>query len=654
MSEVYKAYQPGLDRYVAIKVLHAFLATEDDFLTRFQREAKVAAMLRHPNIIRVHDFDAEDKAYYMVMEFIAGPSLKTRLRELDEQDQLLPLEEAVRIVTSVANALDYAHRRGTVHRDVKPANIMFTQDDEVILMDFGIAKMVNVSGLTASGAMVGTPAYMSPEQGMGQAGDERADIYSLGVVLYQLVTDCLPFDAETPMGIILKHINEPLTPPTAINPNLPPNIEAVVMRALAKSPEERYQSAKELAADLKRAMAGQPIEQTAPELTVISVTPTPTPAPALAAHAQNRADRWDRATLPSAPAYAPPTDSAARPKRRWAARLLALLAIILIGGGGALYATGKTGPLFAALTTLAAQVAMPTPGVIGTPSPTPDTFATQVAAADAALATRDAQATHEATVNFTPPPTSTPSPTPTPASMYDLEIVTDTPIWPSVLMPGQQFVKHWRIKNTGTYTWPRGIELAFVSGDELEIVEKLAVELLAPGETTEIQVTLKAPTSYNRYSSVWQLQDVEGKPIGQDLEITCRVGATPTPRPTATSTLTSELTPTPNGQLWMSGPALGICNNVGGEITWNISGGIGGEYRFFYGAVSPDYELSEPRHEFFGYPHTMTYFTTSGEIPFPIPYSCGRGDFGHCGSQEEGFEIVWKKIQYGEESCPPQ
>jgi len=239
--------------------------------------------------------------------------------------------------------------------------------------------------------------------------------------------------------------------------------------------------------------------------------------------------------------------------------------------------------------------------------------------------------------------------------MYDLEIVTDTRIWPSVLMPGQQFVKRWRVRNTGTHTWPRGIELVFVSGDELEVIEKLAVELVAPGETTEIKVTLKAPTSYNTYSSVWQLQDIEGNPIGQDLEIAFRVGATPTPRPTATPspTATSESIPTPIGQLWMSVPALGICSDVGGEITWNTSGGLDA-YRYFYGAISPEYELTEPRHEFLGYPHTMTYFTASGEIPFPPPYSCGRGDFGHCGSPEEGFEIVWQKIMYDEADCLPQ
>jgi serine/threonine protein kinase len=210
MAEVYKAYQPSLDRYVAIKVLHSFLADEEDFLARFQREAKIVATLRHPNIVQVYDFDAEDNVYYMVMEFIDGPSLKARLQEMAQEDQRLPSEEAIRIVAAIADALDYAHQRGMVHRDIKPANIMFAQDEQVILTDFGIAKIMNVTGLTVSGAMIGTPAYMAPEQGMGQTGDERADIYSLGVVLYQLVTSHLPFEANTPLGVVFKHINDPL------------------------------------------------------------------------------------------------------------------------------------------------------------------------------------------------------------------------------------------------------------------------------------------------------------------------------------------------------------------------------------------------------------------------------------------------------------
>jgi len=542
MSEVYKAYQPGLDRYVAIKVLHSFLAGEGNFLIRFQREAKFAAMLRHPNIVRVYDFDlnAEDNAY-IVMEFIDGPSLKTRLQDMAKEGQMLAREEVIRVVTAVANALDYAHRRGTVHRDVKPANIMFTQDGEVVLTDFGIAKMVNVVGLTASGAIIGTPAYMAPEQGIGQGGGERADIYSLGVVLYQLVTGHLPFSAETPIGVVFKHINEPLTSPTVINPNLSPDVEAVIVRALAKAPEDRYQTAKEFAADLERAMADQPTEPVAPEPTVVSVMSATAPG----VRAQDQAHQWERAILPSAPAYHPPSATpipsgatAARPKRRRARWLIAVLALLAVGGSTALFATGRAEPLERLFAAIISQMATPTPGMTGTPTPAPNAVATAVAAA---LATQNAQATYEATINFTPSPTPTPTPTSTPtpdltataiaACVFDLEVVRSSPVWPSVLIPGQRFVKRWEIENTGTCAWPEGVQLVFVSGDELEIVEEPEIEPLAPGETLRVEITLRAPTSYNRYASLWQLQDSGGNPIGEELEITCRVGPTPTPTP---------------------------------------------------------------------------------------------------------------------------
>ena len=236
--------------------------------------------------------------------------------------------------------------------------------------------------------------------------------------------------------------------------------------------------------------------------------------------------------------------------------------------------------------------------------------------------------------------------------MYDLAVIVDNPVWPSILSPDQQFTKRWKVKNTGTGTWPRGVELVFVSGEELEVVEKMAVEIVPPGETTNIKITLQAPASYGVYTSVWQLQDVDGHPIGEDMEISLRVGPTPTPRPTATLTPT----PTPKVQtpvldLWMSVPTLGVCDEVGGEITWNVSGGWG-NYRYFYGTLGAEYELSESRHEFMGYPHAMTYFTASGDVTFPVPDNCGRGDFGRCGSVEQGFEIVWQKIYYTERDCP--
>jgi tRNA A-37 threonylcarbamoyl transferase component Bud32 len=258
MAEVYKAYQPNLDRYVAIKMMHAFLADEKEFLTRFEREAKVVATLRHPNIVQVHDFDVEGGVSYMVMEFISGETLKSRMQDLETQGQWVSLDDATRIILSVGSALKYAHERGMVHRDVKPANVMITLEGQVILTDFGIAKIVSTSNLTASGAMVGTPSYMAPEQGMGQPGDERSDIYSLGVMLYQLVLGRLPYDADTPLAVVLKHINEPLPLPKALKPDISDDLNRVILKSLAKGPNDRYQKVADLSADLRKAMGMSP------------------------------------------------------------------------------------------------------------------------------------------------------------------------------------------------------------------------------------------------------------------------------------------------------------------------------------------------------------------------------------------------------------
>ena len=203
MAEVYKAYHASLDRYVALKVLHPFLGTDPEFKERFEREARNVAQLRHPNIVQVYDFDFDPvrELYYMVMEYLDGPTLRTRLMQLSLQGELFTIPEALRITRSMAGALEYAHSRDMIHRDLKPGNIMFDADSRVVLTDFGIARIVSGPNMTASGSMVGTPAYMSPEQGLGQAGDHRSDIYSLGVVLYQLVTGATPFDADTPIAI---------------------------------------------------------------------------------------------------------------------------------------------------------------------------------------------------------------------------------------------------------------------------------------------------------------------------------------------------------------------------------------------------------------------------------------------------------------------
>src|SRR5664279_1537664 len=192
MAEVYRAHHVSLDRYVAIKILHAFLADDPEFKERFEKEARNIARLKHPHIVQVYDFenDSDNETYYMVMELIEGPTLKELLTALAERGEKMPLHEALRITREAAGALAYAHSQKMIHRDVKPANLMLDSENRVILTDFGIAKIVTGVQFTASGGMVGTPAYMAPEQGLGEAGDERSDLYSLGVILYQLVT-CL-------------------------------------------------------------------------------------------------------------------------------------------------------------------------------------------------------------------------------------------------------------------------------------------------------------------------------------------------------------------------------------------------------------------------------------------------------------------------------
>jgi serine/threonine protein kinase len=252
MAEVYRGYHAALDRYVAIKLLHPFLADDPEFKDRFENEARNVARLKHPNIVQVYDFeyDTEGDSYYMVMEMINGPTLKDRLFDLDVSGDTLPISEAIRVIRDSAEALAYAHQRNMIHRDVKPANLMLDEDGRVVLTDFGIAKIVVGAQFTASGGMVGTPAYMAPEQGLGEAGDERSDIYSLGVILYQLVTGRLPYDADTPLAIILKHVNEALPPPKDFVPDLADDLEQIIRKSLEKEPVDRYQTAIAFAQDL--------------------------------------------------------------------------------------------------------------------------------------------------------------------------------------------------------------------------------------------------------------------------------------------------------------------------------------------------------------------------------------------------------------------
>lgn len=257
MAQVYRAYHPQLDRYVAVKVLRSDLVEQDEFLGRFRREAHAVSGLRHPAIVQVFDFDVQDDIYYMVMELLEGDTLRARLNQYRVKGERMPLPEILRVLKDVLGGLQYAHSEGVIHRDIKPANIMLTKRGQAVLTDFGIAQIVGATQYTVSGALMGTLNYMAPEQGLKGACDARSDIYSLGIVFYEMLTGYTPFDADTPLAILLKHLNDPLPLPSQVDPTLPAALEHIVLKALAKEPSDRFQDAGDMLAAIEKALEGE-------------------------------------------------------------------------------------------------------------------------------------------------------------------------------------------------------------------------------------------------------------------------------------------------------------------------------------------------------------------------------------------------------------
>ena len=251
MARVFKAYQPSVERYVALRVLPSHYAEDPQFVERFIREARTIARLEHKNILPVFDFGEQDGITYLAMRFIEGGTLKELMMK-----GRLTLHDTQDIMTQVCSALDYAHRHGVIHRDVKPSNVIIDSEGAAYLTDFGIAKVLGGTGgdLTATGAAIGTPAYMAPEQAMGSAVDARTDIYALGIMLYEMLTGRVPFQADTPMAVLMAHVSDPLPLPHVFNAEIPEAIEEVVIKALAKSPDDRYQNANEMAQALRLAI----------------------------------------------------------------------------------------------------------------------------------------------------------------------------------------------------------------------------------------------------------------------------------------------------------------------------------------------------------------------------------------------------------------
>lgn len=256
MSSVYKATDPNLKRVVAIKLIHPHLSNDPGFVRRFEEEASSVAQLRHPNIIQVYDFnhDDENDIYYMVLEFVPGETVQQHLERLNESDRKLSSSKAIEYMVDICDAVGYAHQRGMIHRDIKPANLMLSVTGQAILMDFGIAKIVGGQRHTATGAVVGTAMYMSPEQIKGENPDNRSDIYSLGVTMFEMVSGQPPFKADSAMTLMMMHVNDPVPELKDLNPDVPNSLVAVINKALAKDPANRYQTAREMAEALRDAL----------------------------------------------------------------------------------------------------------------------------------------------------------------------------------------------------------------------------------------------------------------------------------------------------------------------------------------------------------------------------------------------------------------
>lgn len=260
MAEVFLARDQLLGRQVALKILHPEYARDKSFIERFRREARAAASLNDPHIVSVFDWGSDDGTYYIVMEYVKGMSL----RQLIETEGPLEPLRAAGIAADVCAALEFAHEQGIIHRDIKPANIAITASGQTKVMDFGIARQSRDSSqtVTQTGTVIGTAAYLSPEQAQGMSVDQRSDVYSVGVVLYEMLTGAVPFTADTPVAVAYKHVGETPRTPSKVNADVPAQMDAIVMKALAKNPDNRYQSAGDMRADLARAAAGRPVMAT--------------------------------------------------------------------------------------------------------------------------------------------------------------------------------------------------------------------------------------------------------------------------------------------------------------------------------------------------------------------------------------------------------
>lgn len=576
MAEVYRARHVSLDRDVAIKVLRASLASDSGLRERLEREARQLARLRHHNIVQVYDFeaDAETGMWYMVMEHIDGPTLRDVLDYAATAGSPVPLSETLWVIREVLAALAYAHGQGMIHRDVKPANLILDPGAEprVVLADFGVAQMAAAGQPASARGMVGTPAYSAPEQGLGEAGDERSDLYSVGVVLYELLTGHLPFDGETPMEIILKHVSAPVPSLAAERTDAPQALDAIVQRLLAKEPEERYASAQDAISDIEvvrgmlppadqhwlaEAALYRPVE----EAEATRDTPDYLADPVM-----------DTPPIAEATPRQKPTRASLRPACLLLvlvllAALVVLAALVLPPGGllapetpvviTATLRSTVAPSQTAAVTVETMAPAMAAPAQTTLPSPVPTSTHERTAAPTApatgtatntalpsATPTPSASPTVTATLTTVPSQTWTPSPVP-PTPTQEM-VVAASPLPPAATTDpcqyGYQIIGQSRpdgepvaanapyereiiVQNTGLCAWPRNSALVFVSGSSLNATPPYVFLRggLGVGESASILFRGRAPEVNGRHAGWWALFTDTRMAIGAPFEISITV-----------------------------------------------------------------------------------------------------------------------------------
>ncbi len=430
MARVYRATDERLNRIVAVKTLHVQYASQPEFVRRFQQEASLVASLSHPNIVRIYDIDHDGETHLIVMEYVDGGSLKALINRAG----VLPLRRVATIMDGLCSALDAAHAAGVIHRDIKPENILLTKEEQVKVSDFGIARALDRSNQTQTGMVFGSVSYFSPEQAQGRQATAKSDIYSSGIVLYEMLTRRLPFSSSSPVATAMQHVTQPAPAPRALAPSLPPSVDGVVLTALNKDPALRFASASALAKAFTAAIAsareGAPAERTS--------VAAAAPAAQTAGTSPGR-----RPLAPPPPSRPAPREQhpistvaagARRPRRRRGSVVIPLVLLAFLGGAVAYAFTGP--PHLATLLaggppdqpTVVASVTpdngngytLPTsapavivPNATGTPSTQTSVLASASATVLAnAVATTDATATP----SVTPAPSATPAPTPTVAA----------------------------------------------------------------------------------------------------------------------------------------------------------------------------------------------------------------------------------------------